>query len=43
VGQWLSGWVPEQKSKDFCEPMQEAFIQKDAPNGVMGKISTLLR
>jgi hypothetical protein len=38
---WLSGWVPEPKSKDFCEPMQEAFIQKDAPDGVMGKISSL--
>jgi hypothetical protein len=38
VGQWLSGWVPEQKSKDFCEPMQEAFVQKDAPDGVMGRL-----
>ena len=38
VGQWLSGWVLEPKEKNFCEPMQQAFIQKDSPNGVMGKI-----
>jgi hypothetical protein len=43
VGQWLSEWVPEPKEKDFCEPMQEAFIQKDAPDGVMGKIYTYLK
>jgi hypothetical protein len=38
VGQWLSGWVPEQRQKDFCEPMQQEFIQRDAPDGVMAKL-----
>lgn len=39
MGQWLDGWVPEARQKDFCEPMQEAFIQGDAPDGVMSKLS----
>ena len=39
VGQWLSGWVPEQRQTSFAEPMQQAFIEKDCPNGVMGKLS----
>jgi hypothetical protein len=39
VGQWLSGWVPEQRQKDFYEPMQQAFIEKDAPDGTVGKIA----
>jgi hypothetical protein len=39
VGQWLSGWVPEPQQKDFCEPMQQAFIEKDAPDGVMGLLA----
>jgi hypothetical protein len=38
VGQWLSGWVPEQRQKDFYEPIQQAFIQRDAPDGVMAKL-----
>jgi len=40
-GQWLAGWVPEPRNKDFCEPMQEAFVQKDAPHGVMGRLGRL--
>jgi hypothetical protein len=31
--------VPEPKNKDFCEPMQQAFIQRDAPDGVMAKLN----
>ena len=42
-GQWLDGWVPEPRERDFCEPMQEAFVQKDAPDGVMAKLSRLAR
>jgi hypothetical protein len=41
VGQWLEGWVPEPKNKDFCEPMQDAFVQKDAPDGVMGRLGRI--
>jgi hypothetical protein len=37
-GQWLAGWVPEPKEKDFCEPMQEAFVQKDARDGIGSKL-----
>jgi len=37
-GQWLDGWVPEPREKDFCEPMQQAFIDRDCSDGVMGKI-----
>ena len=29
-----SRWVPDPKEKDFFEPMQQAFIQKDVPDGV---------
>lgn len=43
VSQWLSSWVPEPKNKDFCEAMKQAFIQKDAPDGVTGKSSSLFR
>jgi hypothetical protein len=39
LGQWLEGWVPEQRQQGFCEPMQEAFVQKDAPDGVMGLLA----
>jgi hypothetical protein len=30
--------VPEPKEKDFCEPMQEAFVQKDARDGIGSKL-----
>jgi len=35
VGQWLAGWVPEQRQTSFAEPMQQAFVEKDCPDGVM--------
>jgi len=38
VGQWLSGWVPEQRQTSFAEPLQQAFIEKDCPDGVMKKL-----
>jgi len=38
VGQWLSGWVPEQRQTSFTEPLQQAFIEKDCHDGVMGLI-----
>ena len=38
VGQWLSGWVPEQRQTSFAEPLQQAFIEKDCPDGVMASI-----
>jgi len=39
VGAWLAGWVPEQRQTSFAEPLQQAFIEKDCPDGVMGKLS----
>ena len=38
-GQWLDGWVPEPSEREYAEPMamQDNFIQRDAPNGVMAK------
>jgi len=38
VGQWLAGWVPEQCQTSFAEPLQQAFIEKDCPAGVMRRI-----
>jgi hypothetical protein len=40
VGEWLNGWVPEQHQKDFCEPMQQAFVDKDCPDGAFSKLSS---
>jgi len=41
VGQWLSGWVPEQCQTSFAETMQDNFIRRDAPDGVSAKIGQL--
>ena len=38
VGQWLSGWVPEQRQTSFAEPLQQALIDKDCSEGVMKKL-----
>jgi hypothetical protein len=38
VGQWLSGWVPEQRKTSFAEPLQQAYMTKDCPDGVMQKL-----
>jgi len=35
----LAGWVPEQRQASFAEPLQQAFIDRDCPDGVMGKLS----
>jgi len=43
VGQWLSGWVPEQRQTSFAEPLQQAFIEKDCPDGVMGRLSKYVK
>ena len=37
-GQWLAGWVPEQRQTSFAEPLQQAFIDKDCSEGVMKKL-----
>ena len=37
-GQWLDGWVPEQRQTSFAEPLQQAFIDKDCSEGVMKKL-----
>jgi len=34
----LEGWMPETREKDFCEPMQQAFIDRDCPDGVLGAL-----
>jgi len=39
VGAWLAGWVPEQRQASFAEPLQQAFVDRDCPDGVMGKLS----
>ena len=39
VGQWLAGWVPEQRQSSIAEAMQQAFIDGDCRHGVMEKIS----
>jgi len=38
VGQCLAGWVPEQRQASFAEPLQQAFVDWDCPDGVMGKL-----
>jgi len=38
VGQWLSHWVPEQRQASFAEPLQKAFVDRDCPDGVMGRL-----
>jgi len=34
----LAGWVPEQRQASFAEPLQQAFIERDCPDGVMASI-----
>jgi len=38
VGAWLAGWVPEQRQASFAEPLQQAFVDRDCPDGVMKRI-----
>ena len=38
VGHWLAGYVPEQRQTSFVEPLQQAFIYRDCPDGVMQKL-----
>jgi len=35
-------WVPEQRHASFAEPLQQAFIEKDCPDGVIGKLSRIV-
>jgi len=30
--------VPEQRQTSFAEPLQQAFVEKDCPDGVMRRI-----
>jgi len=39
VGQWLAGWVPEQRQTSFAEPLQQAFVDRDCPDGVMQRLN----
>jgi len=41
VGARLAGWVPEQRQASFAEPLQQAFVDRDCPDGVMGKLGKL--
>jgi len=34
----LAGWGPEQCQTSFAEPLQQAFVEKDCPAGVMKKL-----
>jgi len=38
LGGCLAGWVPEQRQASFAEPLQQAFVEKDCPDGVMKKL-----
>ena len=43
-GQWLDGWVPETAEREYAEPMamQDNFIQRDAPDGLVAKLGKRL-
>jgi len=38
VGAWLAGWVPELRQASFAEPLQQGCVDRDCPDGVMGKL-----
>jgi len=31
-------WLPEQRHASFAEPLQQAFVDRDCPDGLMGKL-----
>jgi len=41
LGAWLAGWMPEQRQASFAEPLQQAFVDKNCPKELMGRITWL--